>query len=290
MTTPNTPAATPGLPARGDVHEIARMATLAARERTVFSGDAGDLVVLHKDERIEHVPHPDVLIETTEAQDVATFVELVNRFARPESTLFYNRQSGEITAILDYHGMNPGEDDTVHAVRGLKRHRVTLTRHSTPEWAAWHGIHKKPLTQAQFAEFLEARAGECRAPTAAEMLELARSFEAVSNSEFASGVRLSNGDTQLVFKATTAATMRNAEGGRVDVPSEFEILVRPWYGAEPMSMRALFRYRVQDGAVRFSVVFMPEPAEALQVAVEAEAQRIAELSGRRLHIAVVPGV
>lgn len=288
MTTPNTPATAPGLPARGDVHEIARMATLAAKQRTVFSGDAGDIVVLHKDERIEAVSNPDVLVETTEAQDVATFVALVNRFARPESTLFYNRQSGEITAILDYHGPASVEGP-LGASRGLKRHRVTLTRHSTPEWTAWHGIHKKPLTQAQFAEFLEARAGECRVPTAAEMLELARSFEAVSNSEFASGVRLSNGDTQLVFKATTAATMRNAEGGRVDVPSEFEILVRPWYGAEPMSMRALFRYRVQDGAVRFSVVFMPEPAEALQVAVEAEAQRIAELSGRRLHIAVVPG-
>lgn len=284
MTTPSTAPAAP-LPNGSEIREIARLATMANQQRRVFATPAGKTLILNKDERLEHAPDPDALIETTEVQDIGTFVALVKRFQRPESTLFYNRQTGEITAIIDYHAT---ADGTPGATKGLKRHRITLIRHSTPEWAAWHGIHKKPLTQSQFAEFLEARAGECRAPTAAEMLELARSFEAVSNSEFASGVRLSNGDTQLVFKANTSATMRNAEGGRVDVPSEFEITVRPWYGSDPVNMRALFRYRVQDGSVRFSVVFMPEPAEAMQFAVEVEAQRISELSGLPLHIAVVP--
>lgn len=284
MSTPSNAPAAP-LPDASEIREIARLATMADGARRVFDHGGGEVLILHKDERLVDAPDPNALIETTEAQDIGTFVALVKRFKRPESTLFYNRQSGEITAIIDYHATIDG---TPVAAKGMKKHRVTLVRQLTPEWAAWHGIHKKLLTQSQFAEFLEARAGECRAPTAAEMLELARSFEAVSNSEFASGVRLSNGDTQLVFKATTAATMRNAEGGRVDVPSEFEITVRPWYGADPVTMRALFRYRVQDGSVRFSVVFMPEPAEALAAAVEDIAQKIAEGTGMPLHIAVVP--
>lgn len=284
MTTPNA-AQGESVPSTTDIGAIARLATLAENARTVFDGGAGKLVILHTGERLERAPDPSTLIETTEAQDVDTFVALTNRFKRPESTLFYNRRSREITTIIDYHAKFAGQ---AAASPGLKQHRIRLNPQKTPEWEAWHAIHKKPLTQAQFAEFLEERSGEVARPSAAEMLELARSFESVSNSEFASGVRLDNGDTQLTFKANTSATMRNAEGGRVDVPSEFEVSVRPWFGADPLSLHALFRYRVRDGSVRFSVVFIPDPEEALSAAVEDVAKAIAEATEMGLHVAAVP--
>jgi len=113
---------------------------------------------------------------------------------------------------------------------GWGDHRTTFQARLTPEWLAWSAMDGKMVKQAQFAEFLEDRVDDIVSPPAADLLELAKTFEATSRADFKSSVRLDSGQRQLTYVETIDA--KAGQTGQLLVPEMIELGITPFEGAD----------------------------------------------------------
>jgi uncharacterized protein YfdQ (DUF2303 family) len=145
---------------------------------------------------------------------------------------------------------------------GWGDHGCKLSVQRTPEWARWRSSTGLK-TQLQFAEHVEDRLPDFLSPAAADMLEIAQTFQAKRNVEFESGKRLKSGETNLVFKETD--TTRAGQKGDLDVPDEFTIRLPLFEGGEPQEVRCRLRYRINDGTLNIGYQLV-DPEELERVA------------------------
>jgi uncharacterized protein YfdQ (DUF2303 family) len=106
------------------------------------------------------------------------------------------------------------------------------------------GANGKQMSQADFARFIEDNAPDCVAPSAADMIEIARSLEAKKAVNFSSAVRLDNGQSQLTYEETIQGT---AAKGRLVVPELFDIGSPVFEGDGRYAVTARLRYRIAEG-------------------------------------------
>ena len=76
------------------------------------------------------------------------------------------------------------------------------------------------------------------------MLEISRSLEAKKKVNFASGLRLSNGQHQITYEETIEGT---AAKGRLMVPETFALGIAVFEGGDRYRVEARLRYRIADG-------------------------------------------
>ncbi len=176
---------------------------------------------------------------TVTVDDVASFAQYYLKHEVPASEVFADAEAATITAVLNAHG-----DDSA----GWQDHRVILRMRKTEQWKAWTNYHGQMLKQAEFAEFIEASSADI-APdatvTAADLLEIAQSFQVHSKVQFASGARLSSGETQLVYTEDHAASA--GKKGTIVIPTEFQLALRPFEDCNAYRVKARFRYRIDEG-------------------------------------------
>lgn len=209
--------------------------------------DRGDLVVMadpnievHDLERYAAQPHRSRGV--FHAHDAETVVAYVARHRSPrvEPELWADLEQLCIVVVL-----NPHDQDT-----GPQWHdwlcQVQLRR--TPEWAAWMEHNGKPMSQTEFAVFVEDHLDDVVEPAAADLLELATTFQAKTNVVFRSAVVLANGDRQLTYHEATDA--RAGADGQLVVPDRIALGVAPFEGSSAWRIEARLRYTVKDGALR----------------------------------------
>lgn len=168
----------------------------------------------------------DVSVETLES-----FLSYYERFSNNQSVIFVNRQKGEITCIIDYHAPLSPE---------WCEHQIVYRMPSTPEWTAWKAKSGVPMTQSEFAQFIEDNAPDIVEPSAAEMLEVARNLQAKRKVEFKSSINEANGDVVLQYETETHAK------GQIEVPAMFAIGMSVFQGGYPYRIEARLRYRISD--------------------------------------------
>lgn len=139
-------------------------------------------------------------------------------------------------------GVLNGHDE---ATAGWGDHRGSLTLRHTAQWERWAAHDGKLLDQVTFAEHIEDRLDDITAPTGAEVLELAKTFQAKTGIEFESAIVLDSGQRQLTYKETIAA--RAGLTGQITIPKEIEIGLAPFEGSDPYRVRARLRYRLSGG-------------------------------------------
>lgn len=150
--------------------------------------------------------------------------------------LYADEEKMQLVAVLnDDHGAKPGWRD----------HLVTLELRRTPEWKHWTAASGALLGQDAFAEHIESGLDELITPEPAVMLDLAQTFQATTAARFKSGKRLSSGATQFIYDEDIDATAGAA--GQLAMPEEFELSVRPFFGAPKYAVRARFRFRLNQG-------------------------------------------
>lgn len=176
-----------------------------------------------------------------------SFVDYADRFKSPNTVLFspdfeYDKPVTMVAAI-DYHG--PSAPSHV-------KHTVTLVNPLSEQWKRWTGIDDEWLTQAQLARFLEENVFDITSPGQADMVEIVRELEATKSGLFRSGVRLSNGSTQLTWNEEVQATTKN---GMMEVPEKIKIVVPVFKGDKSYEFDLWFRYRINDGKLALSVQF-----------------------------------
>lgn len=177
--------------------------------------------------------------------DPADFCTFVRRLEGTHTTVWANQDVHTITAVFNDHGET--DDGDAEGYAGWRDHTATLRLKIDPDWADWAKFDGKLDSQEWFAEFLEDNARSVVEPDAATMFEVARFFQARSNSDFTRAIRLDNGDVQMSYVEQTEAKVSTPIGGNYEVPTSFTVRLAPFIGAPPQVLTARLRWRIREG-------------------------------------------
>lgn len=220
--------------------------TRAAAPKELTEGLVG--IVVPSDGRVEivdvvermakHAEHPDRKRGTFAVHGAESFVAYLAKHGEPETEVWADAINARILGIVNAHGVSAGWAD----------HRVLYSVQHTPAWRAWTERDGKYVDQSTFAELIEDRLTDIVRPAAADMLELAQTFQATIGVRFESSKLLSSGERQLAYRETVDAKAGRA--GNLEIPRDFDLALVPFEGAAAFKVTARFRYRITDGELR----------------------------------------
>jgi uncharacterized protein YfdQ (DUF2303 family) len=207
---------------------------------------------------------------TVTVRDVASFAHYHERHADADSEVYADLDAATFTAVLDAHCTGGAR---------WQQHRLILALQQTLPWKTWLSQDRRMLPQQQFAEFLEDNCRDLasdRPVSAADLLEIAQSFQANTKVKFSSGKRLATGQTQLTYVEEIDARAGNR--GEIVIPSEFALAIVPFEDCAPAIVPARFRYRLDGGELRLGY-FLADPARIAREAVAEIAEKVADACG-----------
>lgn len=237
--------------------DAAVVAELAERSVSPTEVQAGavDQYVLREGQRVEAVDSERFLARprrrsgTVVALDADSFGRLIVDLGpdNGRATIYADVQALLLTGVLNDHDTNAGWRD----------HRVTLSIVRTPQWERWIAQNDKLNDQTTFALHLEENMADVIDPPGADLLELAQSFEATIDAQFKSAARLKDGARQFTY--TEVIDARAGKDGQIVVPEGFTLSVEPVEGADPVTVRAKLRFRINSGQLRIGYT-LEDPA------------------------------
>jgi uncharacterized protein YfdQ (DUF2303 family) len=195
----------------------------------------GSMEVLY----LERPELPFRLSGIVEAHDVESFVLATNRYySREGSVIYATLDPAAFTAVLnDNRGEGPSWRD----------HRVSFTLKHSKEYLAWTGKNRTPMSQEEFAYFIEDNMPDFSEPSGARMLEIAVNFRVKQGVHFSSAIRLNDGTVSMEYTEQNAAGATKT--GKVSIPEKFKIDIPVWAGLDQKTyeFEALLRYKVSEG-------------------------------------------
>jgi uncharacterized protein YfdQ (DUF2303 family) len=202
---------------------------------------------------------------TAELYDLDSFIAHVNRHKDEDSVIFANPDRAEpsLLAIIDYN--KAGSEDIAQPRYNV--HRALYRFPLSDEWQAWQAQNVKPLSQADFALFLEDRIGEVLTPpedpedpsyrtatllggtfaSPSKLLELSRGLKVHIGSRYKGAVNLSSGESQFTWETEH----KDADGAPLIVPNLFQIAVPVFKAGELFRIAVRLRYRAANGEVKW---------------------------------------
>jgi uncharacterized protein YfdQ (DUF2303 family) len=203
---------------------------------------------------------------TVFVRNVDSFKIYYGKHQDEDSDVFADLDGATVTAVLDAH---TGDEAR------WQEHRLVLALQHTLPWKTWLANDRKMLPQQDFAEFLEDNAADI-APaedvTAADLLEVAQTFQAHTQVKFTSGKRLASGQTQLIYAEEVDA--RAGDRGEIKIPAEFYLAIVPFEDCDAYRVRARFRYRIHQGDLLLGY-FLDDPQRKARDAVDQITGKIA---------------
>ncbi|MDT0387865.1 DUF2303 family protein [Streptomyces dubilierae] len=176
---------------------------------------------------------------TTTVRDAQSFVAYWDKHHDDHSEVYADSERLTITAVLDAHTQQDAR---------WGGHRLHLALRETTAWKQWLHWDGQLMDQESFAEFLEDHLPELLEPSAAEMLEIAQSFQAAQKVDFQSATRLSSGQRQFQYVETQ--TTKAGQKGQLTVPEQFTIGLVPFDGSEGYKLTARLRHRIGQNGLR----------------------------------------
>jgi hypothetical protein len=185
-----------------------------------------------------------------------SFIAHTNRFKDDGSAVFASTQS--VTTVFDYH--RAGEQG-----QRFSEHRSVYNFPYSEEWKAWQSAFGRSLAQADFATLIEDRIADVSEPSslgekmsaivarlgfvgagASALLTLSRNAQVSASTRVKNVVNLSTGEAQVCFE--------ESHEGAVKIPGGFVITVPVFTGGQPYQLPVRIRYRLQNGAIAWSLV------------------------------------
>lgn len=249
----------------------------AALSSATLIGPAGvPYVVVPKDFRVEDLertlPAPVRKRGVVMAGDEAAFIELATRHKAAETLIYASMSPPSFTAVINDHGPDAA---------GWRDHKIVWPCSLSVEWKTWSVANKNAMKQAEFAQFIEDNLPDIVEPVGADMLEISRTLEAKKKVNFASGIRLANGQTELTYEEDIQGT---AAKGKLQIPETFKIGIPVFDGGQRYAVTARLRYRIADANL-LMWFDLERPHKVLEDAVQQVRASIAEKTG----IAIVLG-
>jgi uncharacterized protein YfdQ (DUF2303 family) len=216
----------------------------------------------------KYLPAPRRKVGTYTVRAPESFAAYLAKHGVEETEVWADPVGLRIVGVVNAHGA-PG-------VTGWGDHRVVLPIEHTVAWKAWAQHDGKLLGQSDFAELIEERAVDIVRPAAADMLELAQTFQATIGVEFGSSKLLSSGERRLEYRETVDAKAGRA--GALEIPRDFDLALVPFEGAQPFKVNARFRYRITDGTLRVGYR-LTRPEDVIREAFESVVETVHGLDG-----------
>lgn len=253
-----------------------RMTAQAPHVPDVDGGEGTPFVLVptdysvHDPERL--LPRPTRKRGTVVLLELASFIGFVNQ-EKTDATRIYcvPTDAPSFTAVFNDHAQVDGDHTP-----GWCDYRAHYACPLSAEWKAWTAQSGKHMTQELFAQFIENNLPDLAEPPAADMLEISRTLEAKKKVNFASGIRLSNGQNELTFEEEISGT---AAKGKFQVPEVFKIGIPVFYGSERWAMEARLRYRIADGGKLTMWFELVRPHAVLDEAINDVRKDITEGTG-----------
>lgn len=215
------------------------------------------------------LPNPTRKVGRAVLNDAPSFIEFVNAEKTKATRVYGQMQPPTFVAVLNDNADGPGwRDYQAHYVCPLAL-----------KWQTWKGASGRQMNQEQFAQFIEDNLPDVAIPAAAEMLEISRSLEAKKKVNFASGIRLSNGQNELTYEEEITGT---AQKGKLKVPEEFTIGIPVLEGGTKYAVKARLRYRIAEGGKLTMWYELIRPHEILEDAVREVWTKIEQEAGLRV--------
>lgn len=235
----------PGISGASDSLVVAALASAFADEvQSALDGDAAlvpDGYSLEDLEQFESQPRR--VEETLKARTLQGFLDYFEKFNTPNTAVFAHPTTGVVEAVFDYHHPDPdgpysGPDPQ------WGDHTISYDPRMSRQWKTWTRASGDMMDQLDFAEFIEEHAEDVVNPPSAELLELARDFEAKKDVTFKKANRQQSGDVQLQYEEDTSVT------GDVEVPEKFTLGLPILDGGDRWEVKARFRYRLRNGNLK----------------------------------------
>ncbi|MFC5184395.1 DUF2303 family protein [Actinomadura harenae] len=206
---------------------------------------------------------------TVTAADVASFALYYAKHADASSEVYADLDRGTVTAVLDAH---------LADVPRWEQHMLVLALTPTEAWKRWTTMDRRYLGQVDFAEFLEDNLSDLASEPvpAAEMLEIARTFQARTRVNFSSGVNAVSGDINLRYEETTDTS--GGTKGQLTVPRAFAVGLAPFDDCAPYRLEARLRHRIKDGRLTLAYL-LDRPEDVVRDAVKTVMTKVEETTG-----------
>lgn len=226
--------------------------------------DKGDIRVLDVTGRIApHRSAPARAVGLVALNTVTSLIAYVKRHSTEGTDIWVHPDSGEVVAVLNNHDPDPGWGD----------HRARLKLIQTDEWGFWANANGKLMPQADFANHIEEGQKDILDPDPATMLEIASTLQAQIGADFASGIRLTDGQVQLKYIEQMTSTV--GKQGDLKIPATFTIGIAPFQGESPFRVTARLRYRLNSGRLAIGYI-LDRPADVIRACLDHVAETLHE--------------
>lgn len=189
--------------------------------------------------------------------DLASFIAHANRFKDKDSAIFADPTPGapKLVSVLDYHPPTSAR---------FGEHRGVYAFPLSEEWQAWTSRNRTPMSQGDFAEWVEGRivdladpagagptakaladAIQCTFASPSRLLELSRGLQVHVGEKVHQAVNLATGEAAVQF----VATHQDAQGAPLRVPGGFLVAMPVFRSGALYQVAARLRYRVKEGNI-----------------------------------------
>lgn len=215
--------------------------------------------------------------------DQASFIAYINRYKTEATQLFAEPGflaggSAKMQAVIDYHRASNGDKKATQA--NYTAHVANFIPRYSEAWTRWQAASKQPMEQAEFAEFIEEVRADIIAPSAAEMLDIVRTFKVKKDSEYDSLTYQSDGSVKLHYSE------RVQQQGSTIFPEKIEIGIPVYFRGDAFRIGVFTRFDLKGGKLKFKLkidrddVIEDEAFKSMTAAV-GEAVGIVPYLGRR---------
>lgn len=229
-------------------HIAMKAGAMLAEARTVGLGGS-PYVVIPTDSTVRDLeytlPAPLMHRKHPDFQTAGALVAYLNRFQTPGTIVFADEVGLKYVAVMDY--ANHGGEGEVANLPAWGHHTATFTPRKSKQYERWEAKNDKWMSQRDFGLFLEENAVDVTNPDAATMIEVSKFLRASRSVTFQSGEEIANGSVQFTYNEEVAGL--TGRTGTKEVPREFEITIPIFWGGDFYKMRALFRYKIDNGAL-----------------------------------------
>lgn len=226
---------------------------------------SGKTAVNLKEKMAPYLKTPERVRGTSNHHTLASFVAHFNRFKLPGSAIYAseNVKNPELKGVYNY-SHSPTEP-------GWGDHKAVLHCRLSDEWQTWTDGSKKPMSQREFAEFIEENIDDVQPkpdlenasnamlkdislllgyPFASqqEMLTLSRGIEINEGAKAASKVNLQTGERTIQYENQHL----DSENKPLKIPGLFLIRIPVFLDGAPYLLPVRLRYRLQQGVVLWS--------------------------------------
>jgi len=185
-------------------------------------------------------------VSTTEQfLTAASFADYVIAFKLNNTRVFGDYRKPRLKAVFDYH-IAEGDQNTEQYCA----HAAVFEPPRSEQWARWSGVHGQPMSQGDFAEFIEENYEDVQAPDHGDLLDMVANLHAKKNVSFSSGVRLQDGSNELSYGEDVQAKVGK---GKITVPNEITLGIPVIFAGQAYKVRVLLRYRITDAGLVFIV-------------------------------------